>query len=724
MLKLRVALALTLVSGLCFALPDRAALGAGGEWAERGIEAAEARNADKGEATLPITRITLYRSGVASFERSGSVAGDSTLRLRFDNAQVNDVLKSLVAADMSGKGSVRGVSYASNAPLARRLAAFGINLGDDPSMGVLLGRLRGAEVKVTSANGTVTGTILGSEVREEASGNAQKTIQVPFLNVVGKGGIHSVNLFEARSIELTDPDLQAELTKALTAIAQQRQEQSRSLDVSFAGTGDREVAVMYTHESPVWKASYRVLLDEKAPTRMSGWAIIENTTDEDWTDVRLSLVSGRPVSFTMDLQEPLFAWRPNVAVPSVGGMMPRVYEDSMIDRSFTQSNQKDELQAAARKMAIANRGQSVENKRQFSMSEAAPASPALDQSLRERDASMGGSLSASMPAGAGGVVTGEVFHYDVSTPTTIARQSSAMIPIVGADVKTRRVSILSPGPANQTRYPMRGMELTNSTDLQLLPGPLAIYDSGVYAGDSMIEQIGPGDTRLVSYATDLEVVAVTDESSSNDMKRLRIVQGSFEMRSVSTQTTTYKLRNKSEKASRTVILEQPRLGGYKLIDSLKPTSETASLYRFEVELKPGEKKDFTVVQESAGVTTVGINSYDDRTILAWQQSGKLSPKVLETFREVAKRQAAIKSLERKSSDLDAEWKRISEDQARTRANMQAIDRNSDLYARYMKKLGEQETQGEQIGADNINTRNELRKQQEELNKFLSDLTVE
>jgi len=723
MLKLRVALALSLVSGLCCALPERTALGAFAE--SELVSGAEANNAAAG-ATLPITRITLYRSGVASFERAGTVSGDATLKLKFDNAQVNDVLKSLVAADMSGKGSVRGVSYASNAPLARRLAAFGINLGDDPSIGVLLGRLRGAEVKVTSANGTVAGTILGGEMREEASGNAQKTIQVPFLNVVGKGGIHSVNLHEARSFELADPDLQAELMKALAAIAQQRQEQSRSLDVSFAGTGDRDVAVMYTHESPVWKASYRVLLDEKAPTRMSGWAIIENTTDEDWTDVRLSLVSGRPVSFTMDLQEPLFAYRPSVAVPSVGGMMPRVYEDSVLETRFGMENEKDKLQAAGKRLSAAQSGQSINEFRRagerMPRNAAAPASPAAD-GLADMSVTSG-NISDSNPSAAQGVVTGEVFHYDVSTPTTIARQSSAMIPIVGADVKTRRVSILSPGPANQTRYPMRGMELTNSTDLQLLPGPLAIYDSGVYAGDSMIEQIGPGDTRLVSYATDLEVVAVTDESSSSDMKRLRIVQGSFEMQSVSTQTTTYKLRNKSEKASRTVILEQPRMSGYKLVESLKPISETASLYRFEVELKPGEKKDFTVVQESAGVTTLGINSYDDRTILAWQQSGKVSPKVLETFREVAKRQAAIKALERKSSDLDAEWKRISEDQNRTRANMQAIDRNSDLYARYMKKLGEQETQGEQIGADNINTRNELRKLQEDLNKYLSELTVE
>lgn len=719
MLKLRTALVLTLVSGLCCSLPTPAALAAG-----EAAAAPEARNAP--EVSLPITRITLYRSGVASFERSGTVSGDATLNLRFDNAQVNDVLKSLVAADLSGNGTIRGVSYASNAPLARRLAAFGINLGDDPSMGTLLGRLRGAEVKIATANGSVTGTILGGETREEASGNAQKTIQVPFLNIVGKSGIQSVNLFEARAIELTDPELQSELAKALAAIAQQRREQSRTLDVSFSGKGDRKVALMYTHESPVWKASYRVLLGDDAKTRLSGWAIIENTTDDDWTDVKLSLVSGRPVSFTMDLQEPLFAYRPSVAVPSVGGMLPRVYEDSVQQTRFGFETEKDELQAAGRRLGAASKAQSAEEKRKYAerlqQNAPAPASAAaegfFDRSFQS------GNVADSTPSVAQGVVTGEVFHYDVSTPTTIARQSSAMIPIVGADVKTRRVSILSPGPSNQTRYPMRGMELTNSTDLQLLPGPVAVYDSGVYAGDSMIEQIGPGDSRLISYATDLEVPATTEESSTSDIKRLRIVRGSFELRTNSTQTTTYKLRNKDEKSRRTVILEQMRLGGYKLAEPSKPASETGSLYRFEVELKPGESKEFKVVQETAGTSTLALNSYDDRTIVAWQQQGKASPQVLEAFREVAKRQSAIQSLERRIADLDAEWKRISDDQNRTRENMRTIDRNSDLYARYMKKLGEQETQGEKIGAEHIEGKEKLRSMQDDLAKYISELNVE
>lgn len=713
----RIALSLSLAAGLCCAVQP-VALGMKAE------TSALAPASPAVTTSLPITRITLYRSGVASFQRTGKVSGDAVLRLKFENAQVNDVLKSLVAADLSGQGSVRGVSYASNAPLARRLAAFGINLGDEPSLWTLLGRLRGAEVKITTAGGTVSGTILGSEVREEASGNAQKTIPTPYVNIVTSKGIQSLNVFEARSIELIDPLLQTELTKALTAIAQQRTEQSRGLDVSFAGTGDREVAVMYTHESPVWKASYRVLLDESKPTRLSGWAIVENTTDEDWTDVRLSLVSGRPVSFTMDLQEPLFAFRPLLAVPAVGGLAPRVYQENL--QSFAMNSDKDQLQNARNRLGAANRDQSVDRYLLSKQESARAPMPAMsaEMALRERDETIASLIGGSNPSGAEGTLTGEVFHYDVSNPTTIARQSSAMIPIIGADVKTRRVSILSPGPASQTRYPMRGMELTNSTDLQFLPGPLAIYDSGVYAGDSMIEQIGPGDTRLLSYATDLDVVAVSDESQSTDIRKLRIVQGSFEMYTNSIQTTTYKLRNKSDKTGRTLIIEQPKLGGYTLSPSLKPTSETANLYRFEVELKPGEKRDFSITQETTGISTVAINSYDDRTVLAWQQSGKLSPRVLEVFRDLSKRQVAIRSLERKIADLDGEWKRISDDQTRTRANMQAIDRNSDLYARYMKKLGEQETQGEKIGADNIDTKNELRKLQDEFNSFLANLNVE
>jgi len=83
----------------------------------------------------------------------------------------------------------------------------------------------------------------------------------------------------------------------------------------------------YVHEMPVWKTSYRLQLPEldsegktKGQLMLHGWAIVENTTDQDWSDVQLSLVSGRPVSFQMDLYEPLFATRPWVSVPTIPGV--------------------------------------------------------------------------------------------------------------------------------------------------------------------------------------------------------------------------------------------------------------------------------------------------------------------------------------------------------------------------------------------------------------------
>ncbi len=68
-----------------------------------------------GESDLPLKRITLYRSGVGSFEREASIDGDRTVSLRFETSQVNDILKSLVLLDLDG-GKVGAVAYASQAP--------------------------------------------------------------------------------------------------------------------------------------------------------------------------------------------------------------------------------------------------------------------------------------------------------------------------------------------------------------------------------------------------------------------------------------------------------------------------------------------------------------------------------------------------------------------------------------------------------------------------------
>src|SRR5438105_9972953 len=68
------------------------------------------------------------------------------------------------------------------------------------------------------------------------------------------------------------------------------------------------------------------MLDRAGKATMQGFAVVENTTDEDWKDVRLVLVAGRPVSFKMDLYEPLHLPRPTVEPERFASLRPPVYQ--------------------------------------------------------------------------------------------------------------------------------------------------------------------------------------------------------------------------------------------------------------------------------------------------------------------------------------------------------------------------------------------------------------
>src|SRR5204862_3169657 len=139
-----------------------------------------------------------------------------------------------------------------------------------------------------------------------------------YLISVTANGIRSVKLALANAIELKDKELNSELGKALAAVSEYRADRTKTVDVNLQGQGARDIVIAYVQEAPVWKTSYRLVLPD-APAKgakkddkkdlsaaadrftIQGWAIVENTTDEDWRDVTLSLVSGRPVSFRMDL---------------------------------------------------------------------------------------------------------------------------------------------------------------------------------------------------------------------------------------------------------------------------------------------------------------------------------------------------------------------------------------------------------------------------------------
>ena len=62
-----------------------------------------------------------------------------------------------------------------------------------------------------------------------------------------------------------------------------------------------DVVLTYVTESPAWKPSYRVVVGDKGKVLVEGWAIVDNTSGEDWKGVRVGVGSSSALSFKYDL---------------------------------------------------------------------------------------------------------------------------------------------------------------------------------------------------------------------------------------------------------------------------------------------------------------------------------------------------------------------------------------------------------------------------------------
>ncbi|RMH14737.1 MAG: DUF4139 domain-containing protein [Planctomycetota bacterium] len=663
------------------------------------------------DGALPISNITLYRSGVGYFERRGLIEDNADVQIRFNTDQINDILKSMVLLDLDG-GMIEAASYGSKEPLARRLASFAVDISDNPDMGELLNRLRGARVGVRTIEGESAGVVVGVEQRPVPTGDV--VVTRPFVNLLTDAGIQSIDLAGITGMRILDEQLASELSKALAALAEHRADNTKSVDLSFRGEGARRIVVAYVHEMPVWKTSYRLVLpdDSGGEPTLQGWAIVENTTDEDWNDVALSLVAGQPVGFQMDLYQPLFLTRPQVPVPVTAGVSPRAYEGEAVDWSREEALAR---LAPGAPMEDAARDRGIESRSRRS------AGRGVGAALETKTITADDMAMYAARAQASAAEVGEVFQYKLDQPVTIERRRSAMLPILSAAIEGERVSIFN--LADGLEHPMRGVDMTNTSGLQLMPGPISVFDGAAYAGDAQIGHISAGEERLLAYAVDLEVLVNTEQRNETNMVSLRIVNGLIEETRRSRQQTRYVFKNNDKDEGRTIIVEHAKQGGWELVAPEKPAKETNTAYRFQVNVNKDSSGVLEVVLERTDRQTIGITSYNLQNLLRYSREGKASEQVVAAVREAIRLQQRVNEVDEQIHRIEQERSEIANDQARVRENMARIDRNTDLYARYIQKLGEQETRLEQIVEELDALRTERQKRQDEFNAYLRNLNV-
>jgi len=651
------------------------------------LTAISAAAGGRAESPLPLERVVLFTSGVGYFQHAGTVAGDASVEMRFAASDVNDLLKSMVVLDADGGPAT--VTYASRDPVTKTLGTFAVNLTDNPSLGDLLGRLRGQKVEIDAAT-PCTGTIVGVEKRRVEIGK-DEAIEKQFLTVLTADGLRTLALDSVSRTRLVDPRLQAELEKALDVLALAADNEKKGVDIAFRGAGERSVRVGYVREAPVWKTSYRLVLPADAAAakgNLQGWAIVENTTDADWKDVRMSLVSGRPISFVMDLYQPQYLPRPLIEQELYASLTPQMYGQGLAGPKPKVPRESDrELEEAGRSKLV----------RAVPHPAGAMADAPADQSGRGGMGGMGGGMDGlgvswgmnAAPTAATGSDLGEVFRYEITEPVTLGRQRSAMLPIIGAEVNVERVAIYDERVL--ATHPLSGLRLVNSTDLHLMQGPITVYDEeGGYAGDARIEDMSPGAERLVSYAVDLDVEVVPrSEGRPEEIVNVRLVKGTLLVSRKLARVKLFEARNPGKNAVK-LLVEHPLQAGWKLVRPENPADKTRDRYRFSVTAEPDETVTLEVAEELPVEESHAITTLDDDAIVFYSRAKATSRAVREALAEVIRRKAEIEQLVQDRRIREQEIATIDQEQARIRGNMGALDRTSDLFAQYVRKFAEQE----------------------------------
>jgi hypothetical protein len=301
-------------------------------------EAEAGGGAEAAAAKLPVRRVVLYKNGVGYFEHLGRVRGNQTLTIDFTSGQLNDVLSSLTVLDLGG-GKITAVNYNSEAPLAKRLGALRLPLGEQTTVSQFLNALRGARLEVRSGGATIAGRLLSVERKTRTTKEGQIVPYDEVALITDAGEVRTAELGTATSVRLAERDLNQEVSRYLNLIASTRSQDLRRMTISSAGAGERQVYVSYISEVPLWKTTYRIVMPSKANAKplLQGWAIVDNTVGEDWENVELSLVAGAPQSFIQQLSQPYYSRRPVVPLPESVQLEPQTHAATLIPGNGTLS---------------------------------------------------------------------------------------------------------------------------------------------------------------------------------------------------------------------------------------------------------------------------------------------------------------------------------------------------------------------------------------------------
>lgn len=674
-------------------------------------------------SNLPLKRVVIYRNGVAYFERSGHVE-ESEVRFKMKESEVGDFLATLAVSERGGS-SVRSAAF----PLK------------------------------------------DEEEEKEKEKEAERERERERERMRESG-----DRFGPRR-DIPPPPKSADERKGLKQVVLSLDGKAHDLEIG------------YVAESPVWRPSYRLTVEKNGEAYLQAWGIVQNLSGEDWHDVRLSLVAGAPLAFDPRLGQPVVPERPVVtdqgeviaAVPRGDTSLAQDGKDARLadrdgdgipdavdkcpdepetfngfqdddgcpDRGRVSisggdiATEQDEPAAADKTRAIGGKKDLAKAQAQTKNRPTGGAPPPEPEKPRYAPSTPAApppppppppprvSAPRNLRSLAAVAVESGATRYDLPQPVTIPDKSATMVMLLSRRVKGEALFLFAPdgGVPDSSNHPFRVARFKNQTPGVLERGPIAVFESGSFLGQGMVDPLPAEATATVPFALE-RGVAVDQESKYDELgeRIAKIENGELTIERDSVRYTKYKLRNGADTDAK-MLVRHPRVAGARLHDPPQGTEDNVGT---QTALIPGLVKPHATIDLTVDERTVIKRREDwftliaDNAVKAYIADSRADKAIAAKLTAVwVVRKDIVDRIETRNK-LQQESNTLSMQQQETRANLRAIEKNKTadaLRATLTKRLTDTGNRFDEVTKKIVEVDSKLAELRIQFKELLRDVVI-
>ena len=505
----------------------------------------------RADTTVQISTVTLSTAGLALIEAEGAMGADG-LRLPLRRADIDDFLKSLRVSDPAG--SVPMLTMTGPGGVQDTFDALPFDPAALGDLRALLSAMIGAPVTAERRGTVLAGAIMGTRDAPCATDGQTGCASLTLRDEDGR--LRQIALDDATDISFADPSDNDAIAQGLEAL--RASSRALLLDVTLSSTDPtpRDVALGWLQPAPVWKTAWRAE-DGPEGITLSGWAVIENTTGQDWQDVSVTLATG--------------------AV--------RALEAQLYDRLSAQREKAAPLHEPAIMAAPSAAGRA-----QMSMFEA-------QMDVAEVAMDDGASFS----------------RFTLATPVSLQAGDMISLPFLSERLQEARLTLYRGG--SYQPHPMIAIEFENPLPLRLPSGVVTLYEDGRgHAGDAMMPELAPGAQEVIEFARDTAMQVRESVDESNRVQSARIVDGVLVTQDRVERRTSYRIEGAPD-AARVLTIAHPLRAGWEMLTpgGAARLDDT----RFEIDINAGEIVTHEIVEARVIENRVALLSLDQDDLAFW-----------------------------------------------------------------------------------------------------------